>query len=155
MTGRLNTWLIVLVAVCALSFWFGKDLVRQATPDSQKKPVSAASYSLPAAESPSHLIVLNGTGEAGLAREVSLLLGRVGCVAESVGNAPGRDYAATYLVNRRLPERKASDLARRLGGIRVIQEWDARGSEDAVLVLGLDWSEKAADLAGSPGAGRD
>jgi hypothetical protein len=46
--------------------------------------------------------------------------------------------ARSLLVNRRLSDRQADELARRLGGIRVIREWDGRVGEDAVLVLGAD-----------------
>ena len=141
MKGRLNTWLLLLVAICALSLWFGKDLVPKGTGSSREEPTptgAETTFAMSAEETPIHLTVLNGTSELGLAREVSLLLGRVGCVAESVGNAPHRDFGRSLLVNRRLSDRHAGALARRLGGIRVIREWDGRVGEDAVLVLGAD-----------------
>lgn len=150
MRGRLNTWLLVLVGVCAVSLWFGKDLVRQDA-DGSMKPQPAqtgsAGYSLSQDETPVHLVVLNGTGKPGLAREFSLLLGRVGCVIESVGNVSRGDFSRSLLVNRRLPDERASELAGLLGGIRTIREWDDRRSEDAVLVLGADHEDLKATLA--------
>ncbi len=156
MQGRLNTWLLILVAICGLSLWFGKDLVRTGKGSAGEERPSArpeATFAMPAEEKPIHLVVLNGTSELGLAREVGLLLGRAGCVAESVGNAPHRDFARSLLVNRRLSDRQAVDLARRLGGIRVIREWDGRGGEDAVLVLGRDFAHLISCLAGERTAG--
>jgi len=154
--GRLNTWLLVLVAICALSLWFGKDLVQKGKEGPAERPVSTGAgvtFAMPAEETPIHLVVLNGTSESGLAREVSLLLGRAGCVAESVGNAPHRNFARSLLVNRRLSDRHAADLARRLGGIQVIREWDGRGGEDAVLILGADCARLTSYLAGERAAG--
>ena len=149
MKGRLNTWLLIVVGVCALSLWFGKDLVRTGEVGSSVGSPSIdteTDYSLSPEETTIHLAVLNGTSEAGLAREVSLLLGRAGCVAERFGNAPHRNFSGSLLINRRLTGRQAADLARRLGGIRVIREWDGRGGEDAVLVLGTDSEHLTASL---------
>ena len=156
MKGRLNTWLLLLVAICALSLWFGKDLVSKGmgSAGEESKPTGAeTTFAMSAEDTPIHLVVLNGTRESGLAREVSLLLGRVGCVAESVGNAPHRDFARSLLVNRRLSDRHAGALARRLGGIRVIREWDGRVGEDAVLVLGADCQRLTGFLDGEGKAG--
>jgi len=143
-------WLLVLVGVCAASLWFGKDLVtsRPPSPQPEADPVD---FSLAPDESAIHLIVLNGTPRAGLARDVSLQLGRAGCVAENVGNATHRSYAKSMLINRRLTDRQAADLARRLGGIMVIREWDERTSEDAVLVLGSDWNDLVTVLSKEKG----
>ena len=149
MTGRLNIWLLLLLAVCVLSVWFGRDLVRRdpAGPEATAaRPEEIAGEPI-VRETPVHLVVLNGTDRTGLAREVSLLLGRAGCVAERVGNADGRRVAETILVNRRLTAGEAAALARRLGGLTVLTEWDARGSEDAVLVLGGDWARLTEALA--------
>jgi hypothetical protein len=154
--GRLNTWLLILVAICALSLWLGKDLVRKGKGSSNVESIPAGAettFAMSAEETPIHLVVLNGTSESGLAREVSLLLGRVGCVVENVGNAPHRDFARSLLVNRRLSDRQAGALARRLGGIRVIREWDGRAGEDAVLVLGADCQRLTAFLGGERTAG--
>ena len=151
MKGRLNTWLLVVVGVFALSLWFGKDLVRTGAVSTAEGPSSserAEDFTIPPEETTIHLAVLNGTSEAGLAREVSLLLGRAGCVAERVGNAPHRDFSRSLLVNRRLTGRQVNELARRLGGIRVIREWDGRAGEDAVLVLGADSEHLRSSLLG-------
>ena len=150
MKGRLNIWLLLLVTVCGLSLWFGRDLVRDRTPDTTGEPEKiavVADYSLEPRQVSIHLVVLNGTSESGLAREVSLVLGRAGCVTERVGNAPGLDVEDSYLVNRRLSDADAGDLSRRLGGIPVLKEWDGRGGEDAVLVLGADWADLTSALA--------
>jgi len=152
--GRLNIWLLLLVTVCGLSLWFGRDLVRNRTPEPTGEPekiAAATDYSLEPRQVSIHLLVLNGTSETGLAREVSLMLGRAGCVTERVGNAPGLDVATSYLVNRRLSDTEAGDLARRLGGVPVLKEWDGRGGEDAVLVLGTDWANLTSALAKAKG----
>jgi hypothetical protein len=149
-TGRLNFWLLILTGVCALSLWFGKDLMLKGGGGSAEKgplPEEPVDFSLAAEEMSIHLMVLNGTAEPGLAHQISLLLGRAGCVAENVGNAPRRDFEHSLLVNRRLTDQRASDLARRLGGIRVIREWDSRAGEDAVLVLGADHDQLKTNLA--------
>jgi hypothetical protein len=156
-SGRLNVWLLVLVAVCGVSYWFGKDLVLPTgSSDSQDKRAvqPADQYELPDDETAIHLVVLNGTEKSGLARDVSLLLGRAGCVAESVGNAPHRFYPESFLVNRRLTERRAEDLASLLGGVPVLREMDGRGTEDAVLVLGNDWGQLTSVLERVGGDGR-
>ena len=158
MTGRANLWLLLLVAVCAASFWFGKDLIPKrdgSESGSQRPSGTPVSYSMPEEEAPVHLAVLNGTDQAGLARKISLLLGKAGCVAESVGNAQHRRYEHSILVNRRLTDDQAARLAERLGGIRVVREWDRRSSEDAVLVLGGDYADLEAGLerTGSPDGG--
>lgn len=156
MNGRLNVWLLVLVGICAVSYWFGKDLLVTAVEGPKKATppeIIRDTFELSEEESAIHLVVLNGTNEAGLAREVGLLLGRAGCVAENVGNAPHRGYAKTFLVNRRLADRKAGELASLLGGVRILREMDNRGSEDAVLVLGQDW-EKLTGALSAHRAGR-
>lgn len=156
MMGRLNTWLLLLVVICAVSLWLGKDLIptrNEKAGQDDAPSIPATFYALSKEDAPIHLSVLNGTGEAGLARKVSLLLGRAGCVAESVGNAPHRQFPQTLLVNRKLSDGRAADLARRLGGIRVIREWDGRCSEDAVLVLGDDNADLRSVLEGKRSSG--
>lgn len=150
MGGRLNTWLLILVGIFALSLWFGKDLVWEGGKDAAPPPaasVGVADYALTDEETPTHLVVLNGTDQPGLAREFSLRLGRAGCVVESVGNTAHRDMDRSLLVNRRLSDRQAQKLAHRLGGIRVIREWDGRVGEDAVLVLGADYEKLKSSLS--------
>lgn len=96
-----------------------------------------------------HVLVLNGAGRSGLAREISLLLGPAGIVAAGVGNAPDAYGAESVLVNRRLADEEAARLAVRLGGLPVLREWDGRAAEDAVLVLGSDWELVRDALAGA------
>lgn len=147
----MNKWLLLLVVICAVSLWFGKDLLPLAdgeTPSSNPVAETSADYGMDPEEAAIHLVVLNSTGRSGLAREVSLLLGRAGCVAERVGNAPEGKFANSLLVNRSLSDRRAAELAVQMGGIRVIREADERGSEDAVLILGTDVDRLTAALAG-------
>jgi len=94
-----------------------------------------------AGEAPSdvvHLLGLNGTAVKNLAGDFSLLVGRAGCVANRIDNAPHDHYARSLLINRRLDDDRAEALAARLGGPRVIREHDGGAVEDAVLVLGAD-----------------
>jgi hypothetical protein len=153
-----NVWLLVLVALCGASYWFGKDLVfpggKGGGVDVPTVP-AADRFDMPTGASAIHLKVLNGTEQSGLARDVGLLLGRAGCVAENVGNAPHRGYAESFLVNRRLTDRRAEDLAGLLGGVRVVREMDGRGSEDAVLVLGDDWPRLTSTLEAVGAAGHN
>lgn len=131
---RAGSWLVLVVAMGAAALVVG---IRG------QGGRTGAETTLPAdgpAEIP-HVLVLNGAGRAGLAREISLLLGPAGCVAAGVGNAEGPVRTTSVLVNRRLAEEQAGQLARRLGGLTVLREWDPRMTEDAVLVLGTDWEQ--------------
>jgi len=139
--ARANIWLLVAVALCAISLWAGW------RPDTDK----AEETVLDSGAGTVHLLVLNGTGRPGLAREISLLLGPAECVVEGVGNAPGEDWPNCLLVNRRLAPARARGLAARLGGINVVREWDDRAPEDAVLVLGADWAAVRGALTGGIG----
>ncbi len=140
MKGSFNLWLLVIVAVCALSFWFGKDLLLNAPRSRPSDETKTSGGEMPPLEitEPVHLLVLNGTEEGGLAREFGLLLGSSGCVVEKVGNAPHGQYAKSFLVNRNLPQARIDRLAAELGGMPVLREFDGRSAADAVLVLGRD-----------------
>jgi hypothetical protein len=154
--GRLNFWLLILATVCALSLWLGKDIVnplRARLPAGDTPSAEPGDFALDDHEKSVHLKVLNGTTTPGLARQISLLLGRAGCVADQVGNAPRRDCERSFLVNRRLTAGRAGELARRLGGVPVIREWDARTAEDAVLVLGADHAQVTSSLAAAAAGG--
>lgn len=159
MKGTLNLWLLVIAVACGLSLWFGRGLVDGAASETAASP-SAGNGSTPVrprlelapAEEPVHLEVLNGTPEAGLAREFGLLLGRAGCVAEQLGNAPHADYSRSFLVNRRLPDDRAAILADRLGDLPVLREFDGRSTADAVLVLGRDADRVRAKLLAGGGS---
>ena len=148
MKGSFNLWLLVIVVVCGLSFWFGKDLVLNGTGPGQSDEAQASGGGKSAPEiaeriaeeitEPIHLLVLNGTEEGGLAREFGLLLGSSGCVVEKVGNAPHGQYGESFLVNRNLPSAQIDRLAAKLGGMLILREFDGRSAADAVLVLGRD-----------------
>lgn len=139
MKRQTNLWLLLIVAVCAASLWVGRGAEN---PFRQPDPVRQATRSTgPAGEPdapPVHLAILNGAGQGGLARQISGLVTRVGCVVESVGNAPAGQYPGSLLINRRLDPERARALAAQLGGIRLLTEWDERSTEDAVLLLGAD-----------------
>jgi hypothetical protein len=139
MKRPVNLWLMAIVACCALSFWFGQG-GDDDSPRRQQLPAESTAGSFrgdPNQES-IHLRILNGTEKSGLAGEFGLLVGRLGCVVEGVGNAPLPDLPRTLLVNRRLPWQRAEKMARRLGDLPLVQEWDPRCTEDLVLVLGAD-----------------
>ena len=132
-----NLWLLAAVALCAVSLWAG---VRGRGGGGTPAP--------PPVDPAVHLRVLNGTGEAGLARDLSRDLAGAGLVVGGVGNTEGEPAVATVLVNRRLDDAVARRLAARLGDLPVVREWDGRCSEDAVLVLGGDWIRVRQALAG-------
>lgn len=144
MKRGLNIWLLVITAVFAASWYFGRGGTEASDPGpvvteaTREEPVAPVDYSGGETEVLIHLRVLNGTPRGGLARDFSLLLGRAGCVAESVDNAPHDRFDRSLLINRRLDDGQARELARRLGGLPILKEWDGRTSEDAVLVLGQD-----------------
>lgn len=145
MRGRVNFWLLLLAALCASSLWVGWRSIGPGDAQSAKR---SAGDGVPGEAV--HLLVLNGTNRAGLAREFSLLLVPAGCVTEAVANAPAGDWNCSLLVNRRLEPRRAAALAARLGGVPVVREWDSRTTEDAVLVLGQDWETMHRVLSSRP-----
>lgn len=146
--GRpLNLLLLLLVLACGVSFWLaqGRPLpgfLSSAGVETEKidpKPLETRLE-------PVHLRILNGTEEPGLAGEIALLITRLGCVVEGVGNAPVWPSGGTVLINRRLAAPEAAALAGRLGDIPVLKEWDERTTEDAVLILGIDHQKTLAAL---------
>jgi len=152
MKRSLNLWLLVVAAVCALSFWFGRDLIQPASRQDNAVILPALPTAAPPADESVHLMVLNGTPEAGLARDIGLLLGRTGCVVERVGNAPHDHFVRTILVNRLLSVERAAALAAELGGLPVLREFDRRSAVDAVLVLGRDADRLREQLNGHSGS---
>lgn len=147
-----NFLLAVLVLACGLSLWLARGLPWPGRPQGQA--TSGGQPAVPVDDTrlePVHLRILNATGEGGLAGDLALLVPRLGCVVEGVGNAAPWDGSPSLLINRRLPADRAADLAARLGGIPVLKEWDGRTSEDAVLVLGADFPRvrQAARAGGS------
>jgi len=146
-----NPLLLFLLLVCAASWWWARHgpepaTVRAPAPTAvvQRAP-GAATPAIPPPAGPVaniHLAVFNGTGEPGLARRASRHLADLGCVVVEVADAPHDTFATTLLVNRRLAPDRAGQLAARLGGIRVLREWDGRAAEDAVLILGHDHARR-------------
>lgn len=148
-----NILLLGMLAICALSFWISRPRSTDGAADAAAPGEPADRREARAGPTPLrtvHLAVLNGTGEAGLARRFSRALPTLGCVVVRIGDAPHDSFAATLLVNRRLPERTARSLADALGGVPLLGEWDHRGREDAVLVLGRDHPRLAARLPLGP-----
>ncbi len=139
MRGRLNLWLLLMVAICGASYWFGRDLIK-VSENPLVSPAPARVSFADDAEQRSfvHVLVLNGTDRVGLAREFGLLLGRAGCVADEVGNAPHNHFEHSFLVNRQLDAVRMEKLAADLGGLPILLEFDGRSAADAVLVLGHD-----------------
>ena len=90
-------------------------------------------------EKPIHVAILNGTSITGLASDVSLAIAHYGCVVDAIENAPHSNFKESILINRRLDSEAALQLADRLGGVRLIHEFDGRTVEDVVLVLGADY----------------
>ena len=146
MRRRAGTWLVLAVALCAAALAAGL------RGPGGRDHGSAPPFASGAGDVP-HLLVLNGAGRAGLARELSLLLGPAGCVAAGVGNTVGPTRATSVLVNRRLGDDRAGRLARRLGDLPLLREWDERTAADAVLVLGGDWERVRAALVAGPAEG--
>ena len=147
MRGRLNLWLLLIAIFCAVSLWAGLGAripLREKIPwiETRNEPEPDVEQSAPAV----HLLVLNGTNHRGLARQVGLLVPRAGCLAQNIGNAPAGEHPVSLLINRRLDQDRAQRLARRLGGVPLLMEWDGRGTEDAVLLLGDDYSDLLAAL---------
>jgi len=139
MKGRLNVWLLLTVLICGASYWFGKDLIAVESPMSAGVETPKVGFvDDEDQEATVHLLVLNGTDRPGLAREFGLLLGRAGCVADQVGNAPHNHFAKSFLVNRLLDASRIKRLAAELGDVPVLIEFDGRSAADAVLVLGRD-----------------
>ena len=139
MKRTLNLFLLVLVLACGVSIWWakGQPLPGWWNAGEARRVVPSRTEDdpqLPAAQ----LRVLNATEIPGLAAEVALRIPSLGCVVQGVGNAPVWPGSPSLLINRRLPRGQALELAERLGGVPVIREWDGRGAEDAVLVLGED-----------------
>lgn len=131
MMRSLNFWLFILLAICGVSFLSAAGYLPDLERDETREPTPEKSL-----ES-IQLKVLNGVGITGLARDFSLLLPGLGCLVQGVGDAEG-DWPESMLVNRRLSLATARNLASRLGNVALIQQWDERCSEDAVLVLGAD-----------------
>lgn len=149
MNAARNLILLLVVLVCAGSFWLARRGDPAAVPSPPTPAVATDGDEIGDWPTVS-VAVLNGTGEAGLARRASRLLPPIGAVVTSVADAPHDTFSASLLVNRRLDPGRIRALAAALGGIRVISEWDSRCDEDAVLVLGRDHRRVLAALDTAP-----
>jgi hypothetical protein len=154
----LNLILAAAVLAAGISLWLarghfsGRD---QGEVDRSQGPEPAAVTGLnpvdpdPVELGEVRLRVLNATEVRGLAGEVALLIpGLEGCVVDGVGNAPRWQGSESLLINRRLEPDRAAALARLLGGLVVIPEWDDRTQEDAVLILSDDYQRVHEALKG-------
>ena len=140
MTRLGNLILILLVMVCGVSLWMAQGRpVPSFLKSSDVEMATPVFLTTDALDEPIHLRILNGTDQSGLAGQFALLLPRLGCVVQGVGNAKPWVGSPTMLINRRLSPGHARELALELGGIPVMREWDGRTAEDAVLVLGEDF----------------
>lgn len=146
MLRSLNFWLFLVVIICGVSLLLASDISLPTTkkPEEGSLPV-VSNWQNDSDSQPVHLRILNGTETGGLAREFRLLVSGKNCVVEAIGNAPGV-WQNSLLVNRRLDEAQSKDLARLLGGIDVIRQWDERLTEDVVLILGEDYEKVKAAL---------
>ena len=89
-------------------------------------------------EVPFQIEVLNGTGEPGVAREVTMLLRKMGIDVLIEGNAGRFDYQQTVLVDRKGNPALMRKLSKRLGIGRVITQIQERPRVDATIVIGWD-----------------
>lgn len=135
--------LVVLACVISVGVWVthggsrGAEVTAPAGARSAAAPAGGAGVT----DAPGgivHLVILNGTPVPNLAGDFSLLVGQAGCVADRIDNAPHDGFARSLLIDRRLGEARAAELARRLGDPVLLHEHDAGTTEDAVLVLGAD-----------------
>jgi len=141
MLKSLNFWLFLVVVVCGISLLAASGVsLPKLGENPQDNPAVVQNWKTDPEQQPIHLRILNGTGRSGLAREFSLLVAGRGCVVEGIGNAPG-NWPESLLVNRQLPLSASKDLAHQLGSVDVIRQWDERLTEDAVLILGEDFTK--------------
>ncbi len=89
-------------------------------------------------EDPFQIQVLNGTGEPGVARKVTMQLRSMGIDVLIEGNAQRFDYQQTVLVDRKGNPELMKRLSRRLGVSRVITQIQERPRVDATLIIGWD-----------------
>lgn len=89
-------------------------------------------------EVPFQIEVLNGTGEPGMAREVTMRLRKMGIDVLIEGNAERFDYRESVLVDRKGNPALMRKLSRRLGVGRVVTQIQERPRVDATLVIGWD-----------------
>ena len=84
------------------------------------------------------LEVLNGTGEPGVARDVTMKLRKMGIDVLIEGNAGNFDYRETVLVDRKGNPELMEKLSRRLNVKHVVTQIQEKPRVDATLVIGWD-----------------
>jgi hypothetical protein len=87
---------------------------------------------------PFQVEVLNGAGEPGLAREVTMQLRRLGIDVLLEGNAERYDFPESILIDRRGNPDLLRRLQRRLGVRRTIVQVKPDALVDVTLVVGHD-----------------
>ena len=91
-----------------------------------------------APEEPFQIEVLNGTGEPGVARDVTMKLRRMGIDVLIEGNAGLFDYRESVLVDRKGNPELMKKLSRRLGVSSIVTQIQERPLVDATLIVGWD-----------------
>jgi hypothetical protein len=99
---------------------------------------SDAARRLSVPEDPFQIEVLNGTGEAGVAGDVTMKLRKMGIDVLIEGNAGRFDYRETVLVDRKGNPDLMKRLSKRLNVGRVVTQVQERPRVDATLVIGWD-----------------
>ena len=82
--------------------------------------------------------VLNGTGEPGVAREVTMKLRRMGIDVLIEGNARNFDYRESVLVDRKGNPELMKKLSRRLGVSMIVTQIQEKPRVDVTLIVGWD-----------------
>jgi hypothetical protein len=99
---------------------------------------SAIGRNLSLPDDPFQIEVLNGTGESGIAGDVTMKLRRMGIDVLIKGNAGRFDFRETVLVDRKGNPGLMRKLSRRLGVRRVVTQIQEKPLVDATLVIGWD-----------------
>lgn len=87
---------------------------------------------------PFRIEVLNGTGEPGVAGEMTLQLRQMGIDVLIEGNAESFDFRESLLIDRKNNAALMKKLSRRLGCDRVIEQVQDHPHVDATLIIGWD-----------------
>ncbi|MCU0639314.1 MAG: LytR C-terminal domain-containing protein [Candidatus Krumholzibacteria bacterium] len=85
---------------------------------------------------PFQMEVLNGTGEKGIAKEITTQLRRLGIDVLIERNAERFDFRETVLVDRRGNPALMKRLSKQLGCVRVLKQFQDRPEVDVTLVIG-------------------
>ena len=85
---------------------------------------------------PFQMEVLNGTGEKGIAKEITTKLRRLGIDVLIERNAERFDFRETLLIDRRGNPALMKRLSKQLGCVRVLKQLQDRPEVDVTLVIG-------------------